>query len=47
VAHSDVTIGTHNEQKDAAGELINTCRGHICFAHDLTEDPAAQTNRRH
>jgi len=47
MADGDVTIGAHDEQEDATGELVDASGGHVRFAHDLAEDPAAQADGRH
>lgn len=47
MAHGDVAIGAHDEQKDAAGKLIDARRDHVRFAHDVTKNPTTQTDGRH
>lgn len=46
MANGDVTIRAHDEEEYAAGELVDTCCGHVRLAHYLPEYPTAQTHRR-
>lgn len=42
-----VTIGTHNEEKDTAGELIYTRRCHIDLTHYFPKYPASRAHCRY
>lgn len=39
MAHSHVSVGWHDRQEDRTGELIDTSRGHVDLAHEVTEWP--------
>lgn len=35
----DVAVSTHDGEEDGTGELVDAGRGHIRFAHDISEGP--------
>lgn len=46
MTHRDVPVRAHDEQKDAAGELVHARAGHVSFAHEHAEGPALKADGR-